>query len=186
MINKKAHHKWHAFLNNNQLYYNKTGRVLKVGLLKELDVDGTTDNVRYFFKDEYERLCRLAGGGIKLTSPQIDGMPRATAAGNSMENQMVKVANYHLLVETIAQALNACSLRSRRILIAKFIQNKNDREIANQIGYEKTRYYHYLKIACSEFADTLERYTSLLGDADLLEDLHVYVDEKSEQRVNKQ
>lgn len=160
--------------------------MLKVGLLKELDVDGTTDNVRYFFKDEYTRLCRLAGGGIKLTSPQIDGMPRASAAGNSMENQMVKVANYHLLVETIAQALNACSLRSRRILIAKFIQNKKDWEVANQIGYEKTRYYHYLKIACSEFADTLERYTSLLGDADLLEDLHAYKDEKSEQRVNKQ
>lgn len=51
---------------------------------------------------------------------------------------------------------------------------------------KKTRYYHYLKIACSEFADTLERYTSLLGDADLLEDLHAYKDEKSEQRVNKQ
>ena len=50
-----------------------------MGLLKELDVDGTTDNVRYFFKDEYARLCRLAGGGIKLTSPQIDGMPRASA-----------------------------------------------------------------------------------------------------------
>ena len=65
-------------------------------------------------------------------------------------------------------------------------KNKNDREIANQIGYEKTRYYHYLKIACSEFADTLERYTCLLGDADLLEDLHAYKDEKSEQRVNKQ
>ena len=71
-------------------------------------------------------------------------------------------------------------------LLFPFIQNKKDWEVANQIGYEKTRYYHYLKIACSEFADTLERYTSLLGDADLLEDLHAYKDEKSEQRVNKQ
>ena len=78
-----------------------------------------------------------------------------------------------------ALALLAHSTRSKDI-------NKKDWEVANQLGYEKTRYYHYLKIACSEFADTLERYTSLLGDADLLEDLHAYKDEKSEQRVNKQ
>ncbi|MBB1069205.1 hypothetical protein H5S40_03430 [Limosilactobacillus sp. RRLNB_1_1] len=151
-----------------------------MGLLKDVDVNGTTDNVRYFFGDEYNRLCRLAGGGITLTSPQIDGMPRATATGNSTEKQMIEVANYHLLVETVTKALNACSVQSRRILIDKFIRNEKDWVVAEKVGYSKTRYYHYLKAACCEFADTLEHYTSLLGDEELIEDLHAYKQQKSE------
>lgn len=156
-----------------QTYYIKRS-VLIVGLLPEINEEQTINNVKSFFNGEYERLCRLAGGGITITSPQLDGMPRAQAKSNPTEAKFIKVANYHLLVKTVAKAINACSPVSRVILLGRFIQGKSAWQVAQEIGYESSHFYDYYNRACLEFADTLEYHTKLLKDDDLVEDLHSY------------
>ena len=156
-----------------QTYYIKRS-VLIVGLLPEINEERTINNVKSFFNGEYERLCRLAGGGITITSPQLDGMPRAQAKSNPTEAKFIKVANYHLLVKTVAKAINACSPVSRVILLGRFIQGKSAWQVAQEIGYESSHFYDYYNRACLEFADTLEYHTKLLKDDDLVEDLHSY------------
>ena len=145
-----------------------------MGLLPEINEERTINNVKSFFNGEYERLCRLAGGGITITSPQLDGMPRAQAKSNPTEAKFIKVANYHLLVKTVAKAINACSPVSRVILLGRFIQGKSAWQVAQEIGYESSHFYDYYNRACLEFADTLEYHTKLLKDDDLVEDLHSY------------
>lgn len=145
-----------------------------MGLLPEINEEQTINNVKSFFNGEYERLCRLAGGGITISSPQLDGMPRAQAKGNPTEARFIKVANYHLLVKTVAKAINACSPVSRVILLGRFIQGKSAWQVAQEIGYESSHFYDYYNRACLEFADTLEYHTKLLKDDDLVEDLHSY------------
>ncbi|AMS07416.1 hypothetical protein AYI71_00465 [Limosilactobacillus oris] len=145
-----------------------------MGLLPEINEEQTINNVKSFFNGEYERLCRLAGGGITITSPQLDGMPRAQAKSNPTEAKFIKVANYHLLVKTVAKAINACSPVSRVILLGRFIQGKSAWQVAQEIGYESSHFYDYYNRACLEFADTLEYHTKLLKDDDLVEDLHSY------------
>ncbi len=145
-----------------------------MGLLPEINEERTINNVKSFFNGEYERLCRLAGGGITISSPKLDGMPRAQAKGNPTEIQFIKVANYHLLVNTVAQAINACSPVSRVILLERFVQRKPTWKIAQEIGYESSHFYDYYNRACLEFSDTLEYYTRLLKDDELVEDLHSY------------
>ncbi|WP_242361444.1 ArpU family phage packaging/lysis transcriptional regulator [Limosilactobacillus antri] len=145
-----------------------------MGLLPEINEERTINNVKSFFNGEYERLCRLAGGGITISSPQLDGMPRAQAKSNPTEAKFIKVANYHLLVKTVAKAINACSPVSRVILLGRFIQGKSAWQVAQEIGYESSHFYDYYNRACLEFADTLEYHTKLLKDDDLVEDLHSY------------
>lgn len=145
-----------------------------MGLLPEINKEQTIYNVKSFFNGEYDRLCRLAGGGITISSLQLDGMPRAQAKDNPTEAKFIKVANYHLLVKTVAQAINACSPVSRVILLGRFVQGKPIWQIAQKIGYESSHFYDYYNRACLEFADTLEYYTKLLKDDDLVEDLHSY------------
>ena len=151
-----------------------------MGLLREVDPIGTEKNVKWFFKHEYKRLCRLAGSEITLTSPSLDGMPKAQAKGNHNEDMMIERANYSLLINTVVEALNACSVIDRKILLAKYVLKEPDWKIAQTIGYEKSSYYDMLRFACEDFADTLEYRTRKLQDDDLLEDLHSYATEKSE------
>lgn len=143
-----------------------------VGLLKKIDKKQTVKNIKNFFLDDYKRLCVLAGGGI--TAPKIDGMPKATPADNATENKFINASEYRKLLDTVATAVNACSVLNRTILLARYIEHKPNWKIAQSLGYEKSRYYELYDQACLEFADKLEHQTILLNNPDLVEDLHEY------------
>lgn len=145
-----------------------------MGLLKKIDKGKTVRNVNDFFLDDYKRLCVLAGGGI--TAPRVDGMPKATPAGNATEAKFIGATSYHKLLKTVADAVNACSVVNRTILLEKYVEHKPNWKVAQELGYEKTRYYELYDQACLEFADALENRTRLLNDPELIEDLHEYID----------
>lgn len=147
-----------------------------MALLAKIDEKATIQNVKDFFNSDFERIQRLSKSNINISSPRIDGMPKIRPVNNVKENKYIKAANFRLAFKAVIDAVNDCSDTGRVIIIKRLIQHKPQWQVAQEVQYQSSRYYDYYNDACLEFADNLEYRTAILGDDDLLLDLHAYQD----------
>lgn len=145
-----------------------------MALLAKIDDKETIKNVKDFFNNGFERIQRLSKSSINISSPRLDGMPKVQPVNNVNENKYIKAANFRLVFNAVIDAVNDCSDTGRVIIIKRLIQHKPQWQVAQEVQYQSSRYYDYYNNACLEFADNLEYRTAILGDDDLLLDLHAY------------
>ena len=135
-------------------------------LFPEIDENKTASKVMRFLKTVFPRMLRTSGRSITdLKSPVISDMPK----GNSFDNQAEETINRRMVADQIVRqtwdAVYHCDVKSKTILELLYLTScqYGDEQVWEHIGYEKTQYYYYKKIALLNFAD-----------AYLLEDLHCY------------
>lgn len=123
----------------------------------DVDTIETSANVRNFFKQDYQRLIRVAGVGSSfLKSPVFTDEPKAPSFGNDLEERIVKQVYAKETLERVGKALNAIREESRKILIAVYVDDLNSWEICEVLGCEETQYRVKKRKAENEFADAFE------------------------------
>lgn len=119
-----------------------------------IDRKATIHNVKQFF-DEYPRMVRLARrDNTGLSSPRMDGMPKGSSYGNSVERKLVQSIYAKQVVKATKAAMDACDSISRKILIDLYVHGWADKEVYVNIGYSESYYNHQIKPkALLEFAE---------------------------------
>ena len=119
-----------------------------------IDREATIHKVKQFF-DEYPRMVRLARrDNTGLSSPRMDGMPRGSNYGNSVERRLVQSIYAKQVVKETSEAINACDEFSKVVLRDLYLYGWSDNKTIMAIGYSRSRYFHYVKPkALLEFAE---------------------------------
>lgn len=143
-----------------------TRNINMAALFPEIDENETASKVMDFFKVTYPKMRRVAGRNVTdLKSPMISDMPKAAPIGNTTEETIIRRMVAGQVVNQTREAIYHCDNKSSTILKLLYLTDGQytDEQVWQRIGYEKTQYYYYKKIALLCFAD-----------AYLLEDLHCY------------
>lgn len=144
-------------------------------LLPEIDEKETIKRVRQFFNEDYPRLCRQAGRSQSAIKAVVyTGMPKASGTDNSKEDSIASTLWTQELLHSVYEALKRCDRDSRLILAEKYGQHKASWQIAEELGYENTRYHEKLNKAFLEFADAFEATARKVFDDPKKADFHVY------------
>lgn len=132
---------------------------------KNIDQKATEENVKHFLKREYPRMKRIAGrDDTGISSPSMDGMPKGTNNGNSVERRLVQSIYARQVVEATHRAINSCDAFSSEVLKLLYLQGRSDTETYMKIGYQRRNYFQRIKPkALLEFAE-----------AYMLDDLKIY------------
>lgn len=119
-----------------------------------IDREATIQKVKQFF-EEYPRMVRLARrDNTGLSSPRMDGMPRGSNFGNSVERRLVQSIYAKQVVSETSEAINACDEFSKVVLRDLYLYGWSDNKTIKEIGYSESRYFHYIKPkALLEFAE---------------------------------
>lgn len=143
-----------------------TQNIDMAALFPEIDENRTASKVMSFLKTVFPRMLRVSGLGITdLKSPVISDMPKGNSTGNPAEETITRRLVADQIVRQTRDAIYHCDVKSNTILELLYLTSGQygDEQVWEHIGYEKTQYYYYKKIALLSFAD-----------AYLLEDLHCY------------
>ena len=144
-------------------------------LLPEIDEKETIKRVRRFFKEDYPRLCRQAGRDQSAIKAVVyTGMPKASGTDNSKENSITATLWAQELLHSVYESVKRCDHDSRVILAERYGTSKPSWQIAQQLGYENTRFHEKQKHAFLEFADAFETTGRNAFDDPQKSDLHVY------------
>lgn len=119
-----------------------------------IDREATIHKVKQFF-DEYPRMVRLTRrDNTGLSSPRMDGMPRGSNYGNSVERRLVQSIYAKQVVKETNDAINACDEFSKVVLRDLYLYGWSDKKTIRNIGYSESQYYHHVKPrALLEFAE---------------------------------
>ena len=131
------------------------------------DDNKTAKNADAFLKN-IKRIARLAGQNpTALKSPNLSGVAVTHSFENTFENQVI---DHVSAVETAPKifndtyfALSCVSERSRKILLGSYIDGLTDEIMANRIGYSKSSYRKFKKVALNEFADAMSSHKTILN-----------------------
>ena len=139
---------------------------------KYIDHKATEDNVKQFLSREYPRMKRIARrDNTGVSSPSMDGMPKVSAYGNSVERRLVQSIYAKQVVEAVQDAIDCCDAFSSKVLTLLYLDGYSDTQTYTAIGYQRRNYFQRIKPrALLEFAE-----------AYLLDDLKIY---KSALRVH--
>lgn len=119
----------------------------------DIDTKATASNVRRFLTHDLSKYLALAGvQRDNLKSPLLSGMPKAAPAGNSTEDHYVDVILAETIIDCIKRAIANCTLTSKLILTACYLDEKSDWQIARQLDYSLSRYKDLKQRALCEFA----------------------------------
>nr|DAX90268.1 MAG TPA: transcriptional regulator [Caudoviricetes sp.] len=132
---------------------------------KYIDHKATEDNVKQFLSREYPRMKRIAGRDrTGVSSPSMDGMPKGSSYGNSVERRLVQSIYAKQVVEAVQDAIHCCDAFSCKVLTMLYINGYSDTQTYTAIGYQRSNYFSRVKPkALLQFAD-----------AYLLDDLKIY------------
>ncbi|WP_251548310.1 ArpU family phage packaging/lysis transcriptional regulator [Limosilactobacillus caecicola] len=132
---------------------------------KYVDKKATQENVKHFLQDEYPRMQRMAGrDNTGISSPSMDGMPKGSNYGNSVERRLVQSIYAKQVVREVRSAINDCDAFSSKVLTMLYLEGRSDTQTYLEIGYQERNYYKRIKPrALLEFAE-----------AYMLDDLKIY------------
>lgn len=91
------------------------------------------------------RLSRSIG------SPNMDGMPKGTANGNSSENMMITVSGCRELIRDVSKALNSLDCEEFVALQERYIHDKTAVYIAQRLMVSRASVYRLINKGLSEF-----------------------------------
>lgn len=122
---------------------------------KEVDYIQTRKNVANWFDTEYSKYQRLANIPT-ISSVRLSLAPKSTASANSVEDMNVNRANARQVLEFIGAILDTLDDRYKTIIKALYIQGLQNWQVAEHLGYGKSRYSILKNKACALFAQTMD------------------------------
>lgn len=124
-------------------------------LLDDIDYKATEANVKHFLTRIYPRAKRMAGKDLSnIQSPQITDMPKATPAGNPLEQRIIQRAYAQQVVKATVDAIYRCDAFSREVLDLLYLQGYSDSACYMAIGYQRSQYFKRIKPkALRQFAE---------------------------------
>jgi len=143
-----------------------TQNIDMAALFPEIDENKTASRAMRFLKTDFPKMLRVSGRSIAdLKSPIISDMPKGNSFDNQAEKTIMRRMAADQIVKQTRDAIYHCDVKSKTILELLYLSSVyyGDEQVWEYIGYEKTQYYYYKKMALLSFAD-----------AYLLEDLHCY------------
>lgn len=122
---------------------------------KEVDYTQTRKNVANWFDREYSKYQRIANIPV-LSSVRLSLTSKATSSANSVEDMNVNRANARQVLEFIDAILDTLDDRYKTIVKTLYIQGSQNWQVAERLGYGRTRYGILKNEACALFAQTMD------------------------------
>lgn len=143
-----------------------------LGLFPEVDKEATIKNCKYHLTRILPKMIRASGESInQLRSPSMDGMPRPSSISNNADITIVRRVYAQQVVKRTIEAISHCDEKSKEVLDMLYLQNYTDTMCYMSIGYSRGHYFDHVKpAALLQFAD-----------AYLLDDLHIYKEDRDGQ-----
>lgn len=146
----------------------------------DLDIDclKTAKKVTSFLDKKLDRYLALSGKHrFDLKSPNMDGMPKVPAKGNSSENRMLSIWLAEEVVDCVGCAMRNMTKESQKILLSRYSDQMLTYNIARELNISAATYTRKQEKALCEFADRFEFQLVKHGIHTEVDDLHVYPDE---------
>ncbi|CAM3140730.1 phage transcriptional regulator, ArpU family [Lactobacillus bombicola] len=118
-----------------------------------------TDEVKDFFKHDLDHLLALCNRHRRdLLADNVDQLPVLTE-----ERTDEDIAYAGKITWVVGKAIQACSVKSRKILTDAYLKRQLDKITMVEMGYSQARYYQLKQIALIEFADNFTAYLKEMG-----------------------
>lgn len=142
-----------------------TQQVISDEIFPPIDEDKTIKQVRNFLDKKLPQAVRASGHSITdLKSPSMDGMPKSSPFGNSIEDRITRHLYAEEIVRQTVQAIACCDHECQEILDRLYLRGYSDTMCYMDIGYSKTQYFSRWKpLSMLQFAQSY-----------FLEDLNIY------------
>ena len=148
-----------------------------MGLIPEVNLKATADNVRNFFNDQLDRYLALSGKHrADLKSPVSDGQPSGSPVGNSTENRMMNIWLAEQIVDCVGKAMCNCTKKSQQLLLGRYADDMLAYQVAMELNISTATFSRDQIYALNEFADRYEYQLVLHHIQDEVRDLHIYYD----------
>lgn len=141
--------------------------VENVNLGVGIDQRATARKVRIFLKYTFSDYLIKAGyHRTDLTSPQLDVAGISAHGGsNSAESKMMRIFDMQNRCKAVYHAISCCKDSSkqpfRTILKSLYIDELEDWQVADKIGYSDSRYDDLKRYALCQFADAIDTWKTL-------------------------
>ena len=122
---------------------------------REVDYSKTRNNVANWFDTEYSKYQRLANIPV-ISSVRLSLAPKGTASANSVEDMNVNRANAKQVLEFVEAVLDTLDDRYKTIIKSLYIQGAQNWQVAERLGYGRSRYCKLKNKACALFAQTMD------------------------------
>ncbi|TGY64019.1 ArpU family phage packaging/lysis transcriptional regulator [Limosilactobacillus reuteri] len=136
-------------------------------------------NVDNFLKDDYPTIYRKSSEWF-ITSPSLDGMPKAPVQTNKNEDRFISHSIYDMANKVIHAAIGGCSEESKVIIQGRYFDKLKQQHIQMKLNVSgNSPYYRKLKRACLEYAEclaTISKYYHI--DKSIIPDLRIKEDAK--------
>lgn len=129
----------------------------------DLNVVKTAKKARQFLEYDFQRIRRYADYESLISSPVVDGQPKANGFTNP-DHKYVKLVSNRQKLKLIIKAMDSCSKNGGIILKDKYANNTLAYITYSKLNLSSATYSRYLNDAFVEFADGLYFLTKVLGD----------------------
>lgn len=118
-----------------------------------------TDEVKDLFKHDLDHLLALCNRHRRdLLADNVDHLPAL-----SEEHTAKDIVYAGKLTWAVGKAIQACSVKSRKILTDAYLKRQLDKITMVEMGYGSTRYYELKQLALAEFAKNFTPYLKEMG-----------------------
>lgn len=146
-----------------------------MGILKQEPIDislafdrqATSVRTHQFLVNDFQHWMMLSGiSKYDLRSPQLDEQLNSRYKSNGQEERVFRIEMATTKVKAIYTAISHCRADHELLLRLRYVDDLYDQQVMNQLGVEKTQYYHHRNAALCEFAERLD-YWSIMLKAEL-------------------
>lgn len=118
-----------------------------------------TENIKVFFKQDLDSLVAHSGRYKRdLTADRVDSL-------NTIDKTIAtkEIAFAENVTWCVGKAIQACSIKSRKILTGVYLLDQLNKTVMKEIGYGQSRYWELKQIALDEFMENFDAYQKEIG-----------------------
>lgn len=118
-----------------------------------------SENLKVFFKQDLNSLVAHSGRYKRdLTADRVDSL---TTIDKTIATREIAFAEN--VTWCVGKAIQACSIKSRKILTGVYLLDQLNKTVMKEIGYGQSRYWELKQIALDEFMENFAAYQKEIG-----------------------
>lgn len=118
-----------------------------------------TENLKVFFKQDLNSLVAHSGRYKRdLTADRVDSL---TTIDKTIATREIAFAEN--VTWCVGKAIQACSIKSRKIPTGVYLLDQLNKTVMKEIGYGQSRYWELKQIALDEFMENFAAYQKEIG-----------------------
>lgn len=118
-----------------------------------------TENLKVFFKQDLNSLVAHSGRYKRdLTADRVDSL---TTIDKTIATREIAFAEN--VTWCVGKAIQACSIKSRKILTGVYLLDQLNKTVMKEIGYGQSRHWELKQIALDEFMENFAAYQKEIG-----------------------